>query len=127
MRNQIVAYIRATNWLLIKDTIMRRDVFQAIADPTRRAILTLIAVQAMTPNALAEHFDASRQAISKHIKILNECQLVKQKQSGREIYYHFNPQKMKEVDKWLQPFRALWDVRFTQLDTVLKNLKNKKT
>jgi DNA-binding transcriptional ArsR family regulator len=106
---------------------MRRDVFQAIADPTRRAILTLIAVQAMTPNGLAEHFDTSRQAISKHIKILNECQLVKQKQSGREIYYHFNAQKMKEVDKWLQPFRALWDTRFNQLDTVLKNLKNKKS
>jgi DNA-binding transcriptional ArsR family regulator len=106
---------------------MRRDVFQAIADPTRRAILTLIAVQAMTPNGLAEHFDTSRQAISKHIKILNECQLLKQKQSGREIYYHFNAQKMKEVDKWLQPFRALWDARFNQLDTVLKNLKNKKS
>jgi DNA-binding transcriptional ArsR family regulator len=106
---------------------MRRDVFQAIADPTRRAILTLIAVQAMTPNGLAEHFDTSRQAISKHIKILNECQLLKQKQSGREIYYHFNAQKMKEVDKWLQPFRALWDTRFNQLDTVLKNLKNKKS
>jgi DNA-binding transcriptional ArsR family regulator len=106
---------------------MRRDVFQAIADPTRRAILTLIAVQAMTPNGLAEHFDTSRQAISKHIKILNECQLLKQKQSGREIYYHFNAQKMKEVDKWLQPFRALWDARFNQLYKVLKNLKNKKS
>jgi DNA-binding transcriptional ArsR family regulator len=81
----------------------------------------------MTPNGLAEHFDTSRQAISKHIKILNECQLLKQKQSGREIYYHFNAQKMKEVDKWLQPFRALWDARFNQLDTVLKNLKNKKS
>ena len=105
---------------------MRRDVFQAIADPTRRAILTLLALQAMTPNALAEHFASSRQAVSKHIKILAECQLVKQKQSGREIYYHFNPQKMKEVDKWLQPFRALWEDRFNQLDSVLKNLKNKK-
>ena len=73
----------------------RRDIFQAIADPTRRAILSLIALQAMTPNAIAEHFDSSRQAVSKHIKILAECQLVKQKQSGREIYYHFNPQKMR--------------------------------
>jgi DNA-binding transcriptional ArsR family regulator len=81
----------------------------------------------MTPNGLAEHFDTSRQAISKHIKILNECQLLKQKQSGREIYYHINAQKMKEVDKWLQPFRAIWDSRFNQLDTVLKNLKNKKS
>jgi len=106
---------------------MRRDVFQAIADPTRRAILSLLALQAMTPNAMAEHFSSSRQAVSKHIKILTECQLVKQKQTGREIYYHFNPQKMKEVDKWLQPFRELWEDRFDQLDTVLKNLKNKKS
>ncbi len=106
---------------------MRRDVFQAIADPTRRAILSLLALQAMTPNAIAEHFDSTRQAVSKHIKILSECQLVKQKQSGREIYYHFNPQKMKEVDKWLEPFRAKWEDRFNQLDTVLKNLKTKKS
>jgi len=105
---------------------MIRDVFQAIADPTRRAILSLLALQAMTPNALAEHFDSSRQAVSRHIKILAECQLVKQKQYGREIYYHFNPQKMKEVDKWLEPFRATWDERFNQLDNVLKNLKTKK-
>ena len=106
---------------------MRRDVFQAIADPTRRAILSLIALQAMTPNALAEHFDSSRQAISKHIRILNECQLVKQEHSGREIYYYFNSKKLKEVDKWLEPFRDKWTARFNQLDNVLKNLKNKKT
>lgn len=105
---------------------MRRDVFQAIADPTRRAILSLLALQAMTPNALAEHFVSSRQAISKHIKILNECQLVKQEQSGREIYYTYAPKKLKEVDKWLQPFRAMWESRYNQLDDVLKNLKNKK-
>ena len=105
---------------------MRRDVFQAIADPTRRAILNLLAFQAMTPNAIAEHFDSTRQAVSKHIKILTECELVKQEQSGREIYYHFNPQKMKEVDKWLEPFRAKWEDRFNQLDTVLKNIKTKK-
>ena len=105
---------------------MRRDVFQAIADPTRRAILSLLALQAMTPNAIAEHFHSTRQAVSKHIKILTECQLVKQEQSGREIYYHFNPQKMKEVDKWLEPFRAKWEDRFNQLDTVLKNIKTKK-
>lgn len=104
---------------------MRRDVFQAIADPTRRAILTLIALQAMTPNALAEHFDSSRQAVSKHIKILTECELLKQEQQGREIYYHFNPKKMKEVDKWLQPFRKLWEERFSNLDNVLKQLKTK--
>jgi len=105
---------------------MRRDVFQAIADPTRRAILSLLALQAMTPNAIAEHFASTRQAVSKHIKILTECQLVKQKQSGREIYYHFNPQKMKEVDKWLEPFRAKWEDRFNQLDQVLKNIKTQK-
>jgi DNA-binding transcriptional ArsR family regulator len=106
---------------------MRRDVFQAIADPTRRAILSLVALQAMTPNALAEHFDSSRQAISKHIKILAECKLVKQEQTGREIYYHFNPQKMKEVDTWMEQFRALWNNRFNQLDHLLKNLKHKKS
>ena len=105
---------------------MRRDPFQGIADPTRRAILGLIALQAMTPNALAEHFDSSRQAISKHIKILSECQLVKQEYSGREIYYHFNAKKMKEVDKWLEQFRSMWETRFTQLDHVLKNLKNRR-
>jgi DNA-binding transcriptional ArsR family regulator len=105
---------------------MRRDVFQAIADPTRRAILTLIALQAMTPNALAEHFDSSRQAVSKHIKILTECQLVKQEQTGREIYYHLNPKKMKEVSDWLEPFRQMWENRFSRLDNVLLNLKNKK-
>ena len=105
---------------------MRRDVFQAIADPTRRAILTLVATQAMTPNALAEHFNSSRQAVSKHIKILMECQLVKQEQTGREIFYHINTKKMKEVDKWLEPFRELWEGRFNELDNVLHNLKTKK-
>ena len=106
---------------------MRRDVFQAIADPTRRAILSLIALHAMTPNALAEHFGSSRQAVSKHIKILTECQLVKQEQSGREMYYHFNPQKLKELDSWLEPFRAQWEDRFNQLDNVLENLKTRKS
>ena len=106
---------------------MRRDVFQAIADPTRRAILGKLASQAMTPNALAEHFDSSRQAISKHIKILTECRLVEHQQAGREIYYYFNSKKLKEVDKWLQPFRSLWEQRFDQLDVVLNNLKNKKS
>lgn len=104
---------------------MRRDVFQAIADPTRRAILTLIAMQAMTPNALAEHFDSSRQAVSKHIKILTECQLVKQEQTGREIYYYLNSKKMKEVSDWLEPFRQIWESRFNRLDNVLKELKKK--
>ncbi|MEJ5960834.1 ArsR/SmtB family transcription factor [Pedobacter immunditicola] len=104
---------------------MRRDVFQAIADPTRRAILSLIALQAMTPNAIADHFGSSRQAVSKHIKILTECQLLKQEQSGREIFYHLDPGKMKELDSWLAPFRAMWEDRFNQLDDVLHNLKTK--
>jgi DNA-binding transcriptional ArsR family regulator len=102
---------------------MRRDVFQAIADPTRRAILGLIAVQAMTPNAIAEHFETSRQAVSKHIQILTECELVNQVQSGREIYYHLNPDKMKEIDKWIEQFRQLWENRFNQLDTLLSTIK----
>jgi DNA-binding transcriptional ArsR family regulator len=106
---------------------MRRDVFQAIADPTRRAIISLIAFQPMTPNALADHFDSSRQAVSKHIQILAECNLIKQEQSGREIYYQLNLKKLKEVDKWLTPFREMWEARFNQLDNVLKNLKNKKS
>lgn len=102
---------------------MKRDVFQAIADPTRRAILVLIATQAMTPNAIAEHFDSSRQAVSKHIQILAECELVKQEQSGREIYYQLNPKKMIEIDKWLEQFRKTWETRFNQLDDILKQSK----
>jgi len=102
--------------------VTRRDVFQAIADPTRRTILNLLIVQSMTPNSLAEHFQSSRQAVSKHVNILVECQLVKQEPQGREIYYHLNTQKMKEVDNWLAPFRKLWEDRFSQLDDVLNNL-----
>jgi DNA-binding transcriptional ArsR family regulator len=103
---------------------MRRDIFQAIADPTRRAIIGLIAIQAMTPNALAEHFDTSRQAVSKHIKILTECALVRQEQQGREIYYQLNADKMKEIDLWLEQFRQIWETRFNQLDHVLSTIKN---
>lgn len=104
----------------------RRDIFQAIADPTRRAILTLIALQAMTPNAIAEHFDSSRQAVSKHIRILTECELITQNQQGREIYYQLEVNKMKEIDKWLNQFRKIWENRFSQLDEVLATIKNKK-
>jgi DNA-binding transcriptional ArsR family regulator len=104
----------------------RRDIFQAIADPTRRAIIALIAVQAMTPNALAEHFNTSRQAVSKHVQILTECELVKQEQQGREIYYSLELKKMKEIDKWLDQFRKLWEIRFNQLDNVLSNIKKQK-
>ena len=105
---------------------MRRDVFQAIADPTRRAIITLIALQAMTPNALAEHFDMTRQAVSKHIRILTECQLVNHEQEGREIYYKLDTNKMKEIDKWLEQFRKIWETRFNQLDQVLSTIKKQK-
>ena len=105
---------------------IRRDVFQAIADPTRRAILVLIASQAMTPNALAEHFDSSRQAVSKHIQMLTECELVKQKQSGREIYYQLNANKIKEIDKWIEQFREVWENKFNQLDKVLLTMKKQK-
>jgi DNA-binding transcriptional ArsR family regulator len=105
---------------------MRRDVFQAIADPTRRAILVLIAAQAMTPNALAEHFDTTRQAVSKHLRILTECELVKQEHNGREIYYQLELDKMKEIDKWLEQFRKIWEDRFDQLDNLLLKLKNNK-
>ena len=105
---------------------MRRDIFQAIADPTRRAIISLIALQAMTPNALAEYFHTSRQAVSKHIKILTECEIVKQEQQGREIYYSLEIEKMKEVDKWLNQFRKIWETRFSQLDDVLATIKKEK-
>ncbi|MES2004854.1 MAG: metalloregulator ArsR/SmtB family transcription factor [Bacteroidota bacterium] len=105
---------------------MRRDVFQAIADPTRRAIIVLIALQAMTPNAIAEHFDTTRQAVSKHLKILTECELVKPEYQGREIYYQLELGKMKEIDKWLEQFRKLWETRFSQLDHLLTTMKNKK-
>jgi len=101
----------------------RRDVFQAISDPTRRAILSLMAVGAMTPNAIAGHFDSSRQTISKHLQILTECQLLKQEQSGREIYYHLNPQKVKEVSDWAEQFRELWEGRFRHMDKILKSMK----
>lgn len=103
----------------------RRDIFQAIADPTRRAIIALIALQAMTPNAIAEHFDSTRQAVSKHLRILSECELIAQKQQGREIYYSLEVNKMKEIDSWLEQFRAIWETQFNQLDEVLETLKNK--
>ncbi|MGV8096901.1 MAG: ArsR/SmtB family transcription factor [Mangrovibacterium sp.] len=105
---------------------MKRDIFQAIADPTRRAILVLIATQAITPNALAEQFDITRQAVSKHIRILKECQLIKEQKKGREIYYQLKLEKMKEIDQWLEQFRQHWEDRFSQLDQVLVNLKTKK-
>ena len=104
---------------------MRRDIFQAIADPTRRAIIILISMQAMTPNAIAQHFDTTRQAVSKHLRILTECELVKQQQEGREIYYSLEIDKMKEIDVWLEQFKKIWETKFNQLDQVLHTLKNK--
>ena len=105
---------------------LRRDVFQAIADPTRRAIIALVAFQAMTPGAIADKFDSSRQTISKHIQILAECELLIQQQNGREIYYHFNAKRMKEIADFIEPFRSLWDDRFNKLEAVMKKYKPKK-
>src|ERR1700744_392470 len=102
---------------------MKRDVFQAIADPTRRAILVLIAAQAMTPNAIAEHFDFTRQAVSHHIQILTDCKLLNQEYAGREIIYHFKLEKLKEVADWLAPFQKMWEEKFEKLDDLLENLK----
>ena len=105
---------------------MRRDIFQAIADPTRRAIIALIALQSMTPNAIAENFHTTRQAVSKHLRILSECNLVKQESRGREIYYSLEIEKMKEIDEWLQQYRNIWESRFNQLDTLLSTMSAKK-
>ena len=105
---------------------LRRDVFQAIADPTRRAILLLVASQSMTAGAIASNFDTARPTVSKHLHILTECELLKQEQSGREMYYHLNPQKMKEIADFVEPFRAMWDDRFNKLESVMKNYQSTK-
>lgn len=104
---------------------MRRDVFQAIADPTRRAIIALIATQAMTPNAIAENFNSTRQAVSKHLRILTECELVKQVNQGREIYYSLEINKMKEIDNWLDQYRKMWEKQFDQLENLLQTIKKR--
>ena len=106
---------------------IRRDVFQAIADPTRRAILGLVALQAMTPGAIAENFNSSRQTISKHIQILYECELLSQTQSGREIHYHFNAKKMKEIGDWLEPYRKMWEDRLNAIDDLLNEMQEAKS
>lgn len=102
---------------------LRRDVFQAIADPTRRAILLLVASQAMTAGAIASRFDTARPTVSKHLQILTACDLLKQQQNGREIHYQLNPQKMKEIADFIEPFRKLWDERFNKLESIMKNYK----
>ncbi len=105
---------------------LRRDAFQAIADPTRRAILLLVASQAMTAGAIASNFDTARPTVSKHLQILTECELLKHEQTGREIYYHLNPKKIKEIADYIEPFRKMWDDRFNKLETIMKEYKSKK-
>ena len=105
---------------------LRRDVFQAIADPTRRAILLLVVSQAMTAGAIAANFDTARPTVSKHLQILTECELLEQKQNGREIYYNINAKKMKEVAEFIEPFRQMWDDRFNKLEEIMKNYKSDK-
>lgn len=105
---------------------LRRDVFQAIADPSRRAILLLVASQAMTAGAIASHFDTARPTVSKHLQILTECELLQQEQTGREIYYHINARKMKEVADFIEPFRTMWDDRFNKLESIMKKYKSTK-
>lgn len=104
---------------------LRRDVFQAIADPTRRAILLLLASQALTAGAIAANFDTARPTVSKHLQILTECELLKQTQSGREIHYHLNPGKMKDIADFIEPFRQMWDERFNKLEDIMKNYQSK--
>jgi len=104
---------------------LRRDVFQAIADPTRRTILMLLASQSMTAGAIAANFDTARPTVSKHLHILSECELLTQEQNGREIHYHLNPQKMKEIADFIEPFRAMWDDRFDKLESIMKNYPTK--
>jgi DNA-binding transcriptional ArsR family regulator len=127
MCNQFIAHIFATDLLHNKVfEHMRRDIFQALADPTRRAILLLLAAHSMTPNAIAEEFHTSRQAVSKHIQFLTECELVKQEQKGREIYYHIDAGKMKDIDKWIEQFKNNLEKQFNQLDKVLQTIKKQK-
>ena len=105
---------------------LRRDVFQAIADPTRRAILVLVASQSMTAGSIAANFDTARPTVSKHLQILTECELLTQEQNGREIYYHINPNRMKDVAEFIEPFRKMWDDRFNKLEAIMKKYKSKK-
>jgi len=105
---------------------LRRDVFQAIADPTRRAILLLVASQSMTAGAIAASFDTARPTISKHLQILTECELLAQTQSGREVHYHINAKKMKDVADFIEPFRQMWDDRFNKLEDIMKTYQQNK-
>ncbi|WP_374462673.1 ArsR/SmtB family transcription factor [Chryseobacterium sp.] len=106
---------------------LRRDVFQAIADPTRRSILMLVAAQSMTAGAIASNFDTARPTVSKHLQILTECELLTQEQNGREMIYHLNPNKMKEIADFIEPFRKMWDEKFNKLESVMKAYQNRET
>src|SRR3954471_6549547 len=119
---QLHIYLKSNSYTMN----LRRDVFQAIADPTRRAILLLVASQSMTAGAIASNFDTARPTVSKHLQILTECELLEQEQKGREIYYQLNPQKIKEIADYIEPFRKLWDERFNKLEEVMKKYKSKK-
>jgi len=105
---------------------LRRDVFQAIADPTRRAILLLVASQSMTAGAIASNFDTARPTVSRHLQILTECELLSQEQNGREVFYQLNPKKMKEIADFIEPFRQMWEARFNRLESLMKKHKPKK-
>src|SRR6188474_1287903 len=122
IRSQVTTLYESDSYIMN----LRRDVFQAIADPTRRAILLLVATQSMTAGAIASNFDTARPTVSKHLQILTECELIKQEQNGREIYYHINAKKMKAVADFIEPFRQLWDDRFNKLEAVMKKYKSKK-
>jgi DNA-binding transcriptional ArsR family regulator len=125
LQNRILhIYLQPIGFIIPNLKKMRRDIFQAITDPTRRAIITLISLQAMTPNAIAENFHTTRQSVSKHLRILTECELVKQEQQGREIYYSLEIEKIKEIDNWLAQFRKIWETRFNQLDNVLSTMSS---
>lgn len=104
---------------------LRRDVFQAIADPSRRAILLLLASQSLTAGAIAANFDTARPTISKHLQILSECELLRSEQQGREVYYHLNAEKMKEIADFIEPFRQMWEERFNKLEALMKNFDSK--
>jgi DNA-binding transcriptional ArsR family regulator len=105
---------------------LRRDIFQAIADPTRRAIILLVASQSMTAGAIAANFNTARPTVSKHLTILTECELLEQEQKGREIHYHLNGEKFKEIAEFIEPFREFWDERFNKLEAVMKKYNTKK-
>lgn len=105
--------------------ILRRDPFQAIADPTRRAILVLLAARAMSAGEIAERFEIARPAVSKHVRILSECELIEANPEGRRISYSLRIEKVKEIDSWLAQLRTTWESRYDQLDSLLTNLKKK--